>query len=437
MLIDPIVTARLPEIVTLVAEATVNGKYQHWDTIRHKSPPGDISRLEWWLGLKFHRRSAARRLDFRDKADNLFTFTLVDPIPERLHRIDLSTGGNLDLPPEIANTEHRDRYCVSSLMEEAITSSQLEGASTTSQVARELLSTERKPLDRSEQMILNNFVTMRKIDTIKDRPLTKELILDIHRWITHDTLDNPNAAGRFRTLEDGPVYVQDKLSGEIRHNPPPPDTLEERVSILCDFANGKTPDGFVHPVLRAIIIHFMLGYDHPFVDGNGRTARALFYWAMLHNGYWLFEFIAISAILKKSPGKYAMAFLHTENDENDLTYFILHQLAVIDRAINELHAYIARKTQQQRDVEQRLRGQVPLNHRQIALLSHAIRHPLHQYSVTSHQTRHNVVYETARTDLAELAERGLLIKSKVGKTFYFAPVTNLEKSLERLGASGA
>jgi hypothetical protein len=79
---------------------------------------------------------------------------------------------------------------------------------------------------------------------------------------------------------------------------------------------------------------------------------------------------------------------------------------------------------------------VPLNHRQIALLSHAIRHPLHQYSVTPHQTRHNVVYETARTDLAGLAERGLLIKSKVGKTFYFTPVPNLEKSLERLGAGG-
>lgn len=52
-------------------------------------------------------------------------------------------------------------------------------------------------------------------------------------------------------------------------------------------------------------LHFMLGYEHPFVDGNGRVARAMFDWAMLRNGYWLFEFISVSRIIRQAPAKYA------------------------------------------------------------------------------------------------------------------------------------
>ena len=96
----------------------------------------------------------------------------------------------------------------------------------------------------------------------------------------------------------------------------------ERMGLMCDFANSKTPEGFVHPVLRSIILHFWLAYDHPFVDGNGRVARALFYWSMLRHGYWLFEFVSISQIILKAPVKYGRAFLYTETDDNDLTYFI-------------------------------------------------------------------------------------------------------------------
>lgn len=426
---------KITRIVTTVEGLTDTEKYRHWDQIRRMRPPEGLTREEWWMGLKFFRKSSIKDMDFRDKEGNTFQFSLVDPVPEKLRAIDLSAGGTVELAAEVMNSENKDRYYISSLMEEAITSSQLEGASTTSQVAREMLSTERKPRDRDEQMIFNNFVTMRMIGDAKETPLTKERVFEIHRAITLETLDDPSAGGRFRTEHDGPIVVHDRLTGEIQHRPPEATTLDRRLEVLCDFANGGGAKGFVHPVLRAIIVHFMLAYDHPFVDGNGRTARALFYWTMLHHGYWLFEYLTISPILKKSPGRYAKAFLYTETDENDLTYFILHQLDVIDRAMDALREYITRKSRQQRSIEEKLRGQVTLNHRQTALLSHAIRHPLHRYTALSHQTRHGIVHQTARTDLYDLEKRGLMIKSKVGKTYYFTPVANLEKALEDLGKS--
>ncbi len=225
------------------------------------------------------------------------------------------------------------------------------------------------------------------------------------------------------------------------HDPPPAAELEARIKSLCDFANRAEP--FVHPVIRSIILHFMVGYDHPFVDGNGRTARALFYWSMLRHGYWLAEFISISQIVLKAPAQYARAFLHTETDECDLTYFILYHLRVVMGALASLHEYIARKTQEIRQFESELSQSAILNHRQRALIRHAMRHPGTFYTVKGHQLSHNVSYESARSDLLNLAKRELLEAQRTnatrGSKWIFVAKPQLAERLAAMGsrASGS
>lgn len=407
--------------------------YLHWDDLIRREPPSGMSHEEWWYVVKLRRTLLSRTVPMFDVGlKRLFTYTSIGAITEKLHRIDLGAGGIIELPDPITNPETRDRYLVQSLFEEAITSSQLEGAATTRQVAKDMLRTGRLPRDKNEQMIYNNYVAMRRIREIKQKPLTRELVLEIHRIITDKTLDEDSAAGRFRSAEEA-ISVVDRLEGEVYHSPPPAEQLDVRMKMMCEFANGVTPDGFLHPVLRSIILHFWLAYDHPFVDGNGRTARALFYWSMLHHKYWLFEYVSISHILKKAPSKYARSFLLTETDDNDLTYFILYQLQVLEQAIGDLHQYITRKTREVQAVERRLRSSAMLNHRQLALLSHALRHPQHQYTFDSHKTSHDVTYQTARTDLLYLQKKGLLTSRKIGKTWYFTPVPGLEEKLEQVG----
>jgi len=408
----------------------VRGKYIHWDKLQHKRPPADLSLREWWLGLKLSRRALYKKVPLTDTSGNPFQYALPDPIPEQLHQIDLGAGGRIGMPDQITNPETRDRYYIASLVEEAITSSQLEGAATTRPVAKEMIRSGRPPRDRSERMILNNFRTMQHLSRCRREPLTRELVLEIHRLVTDQTLEDPSAAGRLR-LGDEEAVVGD-LYGRVFHKPPPADELEERLERMCEFANARTPKGFLHPALRSIILHFWLSYDHPFVDGNGRTARALFYWSMLHHGYWLCEFISISRIIRKGPAKYGRAFLHTETDDNDLTYFILYHLEVLCRAIDEVRKYVQHKAEELRAIEQRLQGVALLNHRQRALISHALRHPGQRYTIASHRVSHNVVYETARTDLRDLERRGLLRAKKVGKRWYFTPVADLEARLQRL-----
>lgn len=423
---------RLMKILQTVRSPTCDGRYLHWDELRFRKPPEDFTNEEWWFGVKMHRRSGYRTIPLKDISGNKFHFTVPDLATDLLHQIDRGGGTFVQIPEQITNAEQRDRYVVRSLMEEAITSSQLEGAATTREVAKKMLAEGRKPRDRSERMIVNNYMTMRRIMELKDKPLTPEMVFQVHHEISGGALDITDGAGRFRRPDED-IKVFDEIEGTVFHTPPPAGELPARLEAMCDFANAKTPDFFVHPVIRGIILHFWLGYDHPFVDGNGRTARALFYWQMLHSGYWLFEYISISQFLRKAPIQYGTAFLHTETDENDLTYFIIHQAEIIRRALKELHDYVARKSSETRACLNALQKHPELNHRQQTLIAHAVRHPGFAYQIAGHGTRHAVTYATARADLLGLAKLKFLEHRKVGRAFVFVAPKDLELRLRSKG----
>src|SRR6266496_723861 len=338
---------------TILAEAVrseAEGKYRHWDTIRHLTPPAGFTREQWWGATKLVRQPALKLLPLRDSEGKQFRYAITDMIARLLHEIDLGAGGNIGMPDPIANPQTRSQYVMHSLFQEAVTSSQLEGAATTRAAAKEMLRTGRAPRTRGERMILNNYLTMQRIAEWKERPLDEQLIFEIHRMVTDGTLDDPDAAGRLRRTDEK-ITVQDAITGEVFHSPPPADQLSGRLKALCEFANGSVLDvgkplgRFVHPAVRAILLHFWLAYDHPFVDGNGRTARALFYWSMLRHEYWLAEFISISKILKQAPAQYGYSFLYAETDDNDLTYFIDHETMVIQKAVEEFYRYMQKQLQ--------------------------------------------------------------------------------------------
>jgi Fic family protein len=414
-------------VLAQLAAGTQGDRYLHWDELRHRPPPQDLSHEQWWLAEKLVRRGTGTPLPLLSSDVGPFWFCQPPMLLKGLHEIDMKAGASVMAPEAVTTPSTRDRYLLSSLMEEAITSSQMEGAATTRDVAKAMIRSRRAPRDRSEQMILNNYRTMQRIRELKDQPLTLQLVLDLHRLVSEDTLDDPVDAGRLRP--PGKEVVVDDAYGTVFHVPPPADELEQRLELLCRFANGETPAVFLHPVVRAITLHFWLAYDHPFCDGNGRTARALFYWAMLHQGYWLFEFISISSVINKARGQYERSFLLSESDDNDLTYFLLAQVKVIQQAITNLHAYLERKAGEVGALQRRLEGMDGLNHRQLALLRHALRHAGFRYTVLSHQSCHGVSNQTARSDLQKLAGRGLLIPGKDGKREIFRVPADLATRL--------
>lgn len=424
----------LEQLLELNVSPEVDGIYDHWDHLRHLTPPaGLVDTATWWAAIKVARAGLERELPLRDKTGSPFTVSLTGNMQRKLHFLDREAAGAIQSSGMVDDDSTRKRYLMRSLIEEAMTSSQLEGASTTRQIAKEMLSTGRAPRDRSEQMIHNNYAMMQSLRRIQGRPLTVDLILEMHRLLMQDALDDPAQAGRLRVAADN-VVVQDRGDPTITlHVPPPAAELPARLQALCDFANAVDETEFLHPIVRAIAIHFQIGYDHPFCDGNGRTARALFYWSMLRSGYWLTQYISISSVIKKAPAPYIRSYLYSESDGTDMTYFVAHQLDVIIDAVEGLRGYLARKGNERNQAEALLRpGSVigaRLNHRQRALLLHAIRSPDSVYEIAGHQVAHRVTYPTARSDLLGLVELGLLHHEKRGKAFLFTPVEDLSKRL--------
>ena len=408
------------------------GRYLHWDDMRHRTPPSGLTRETWWLATVFSRTAIAKKLPLLDTDGRPFRFSNVDIVQERVHRIDQQASGQILADDVVTDLRSTDRYLVSSLIEEAITSSQLEGASTTRRVAKDMLATGRLPRDRDERMITNNFQAMAFAQGLADRELTPADVLDLHRIVTEGTLDDPSEAGRLQTPDDERITVVSN-DDTVLHEPPPAEQLADRLDAMCRFANGESTPGFIHPVVRAVILHFWLAYDHPFADGNGRTARALFYWSMLRDRYWLAPYLSVSSILRKAPAQYARSYLLTETDYNDVTYFVVYQLQVIERAIKSLHDYLARKATETSEVEALVHGSPTLNPRQVAVLGKALRTPGGNLTITAHMKLHRIVYETARTDLIQLEELGLLTRTRAGKKFVFRAQPDLSRRLRTMG----
>lgn len=407
------------------------GKYRHWDTFRHAPPLPTLPAIEQWLAVKMARRPLYRTISLTDSRGTPFRYALPNIALEMLHRVDRNAAGNIQGSEQVTDPATRDTYLFKSIVEEAITSSQLEGASTTRQVAKAMIQEGRAPRTRSERMVLNNYEAMRQVLKLVQEPLTPERVIALQRTLTEGTLDDADAAGRLRRADED-IVIEDE-TGTRLHTPPPATQLARRMQLMCEFANAERHGEFIPPAVRAILLHFWLAYDHPFVDGNGRTARALFYWSMARQGYWLCEYVSISRILKRARGQYARAYLYTESDENDLTYFLLYQLRVLLRAIDELHDYLARKSRQLHEAEELVRRAARLhgdfNPRQLAVISHALKNPDARYTVESHRRSHGVSYETARTDLARLTDARLLDQVKRGRAFVFIPGHDLHRTL--------
>ncbi len=429
-------SSTLGHYAELMLGPLVDGRYFHWDDLRHRKAPAGLNHESWWFATKLARTANAKLLPFRDKFDKSFSYTLPEPLLKNLHDIDRGSGLILAGAPSEELRIDQGRYLMGSLIEESITSSQLEGASTTRRVAETMLREGRNPQTVSERMIFNNFEAMRHIREICGEKLEIENIIRLQQILTEGTLEHAEDCGHIRDRDD--IQVVDRPSGLVLHNPPTAAELPKRLERLCEFANAPITDGgFIHPLVRGILLHFMIGYDHPFADGNGRTGRALFYWYMAKQGYWLIEYLSISSILRQAPAQYARSYLLTETDSGDATYFLLHQTEVILKALDALHLYLKKKNQEEQQVNTRLRSLYTqgrqLNHRQTALLAHAMKRPEEPFTIESHQRSHQVAYATARADLLYLASLGLLeerIQGRRKKVFF--PSTHLSEKLESI-----
>ncbi|WP_292085485.1 MULTISPECIES: Fic family protein [unclassified Brevundimonas] len=421
---DPSRLARLLANPSMVDE---KGRYLHWDDFRFKLGVEGISSEEAWVALKIARNAASQKIGITDTKGTEFTFSEPPKLKETLRHLDMNAGGSLASDQQSLTSGEGKLYLTQSLAEEPFASSLIEGAATTRQIAKKLIFEGRSPRTKDELMVLNNYRALEFVKQRKDDPLTIGMILELHKLVTDGTMDNPRDSGRVRSSDD--VQVVDDSSGEILHQPPSHLELSSRLVDLVNFANSSNHGGlWIHPLVRAFILHFLLSYEHPFVDGNGRVARALFYWLAIREGYWLIEYVSISSVIAESKIQYGKSFLHVETDDADLTYFLIYNAKILETAISRLISYVDRRKNELSAFESRLSDRSQrdgFNHRQSWVLNEMARGRLPRINISTHADRQGVAYLTARADLEDLTVRALLRKTKVGRESIYSPARDL------------
>jgi len=273
-------------------------------------------------------------------------------------------------------------------------------------------------------MIVGNFKMMQAAWRFKDRPLSADLIAELHYIGVENIDDGHYQPGVFRSFSDD-IVVEDG-DGNVVHTPPSGKGLEKRLEALADWLNADHSDAesqaYLHPLIKAITLHFAIGYEHPFHDGNGRVARSLFYWYLFRNDFAAFRYIAISTLLKAAPIQYGKSYLYTETDEMDLTYFVDYQCTVINRAISTFRATYEKTLQSMQAFKAFLYQSglyTQLNDKQKTILQVAQRNRGEEFTATTVKDNLGCSYNTASAVLNGLVEHQLFSKRKDGREWIY------------------
>lgn len=379
------------------------GRYLPFDEFCRRMGRGENATLAWTLTRRA-RNAALMPISYSNEKGEKAGFATTPCIASACEMVDKFTTR-----AALAEIVQRLRGAGAELhqlqLDEPITSSQLEGANTTTLVARTMLETGRRPRTEDEHMIAGNARLMADIPHLLNRELTPDLICNFHEIGMRDINDEKYQPGELRTTDD--VVIAD-YDNNIVHQPPAAASLPERLQAVCDFVNSAEP--YVHPLVKACILHFMIAHEHPFRDGNGRTSRGLFYWFMLKSGYEAFRYISISQLLHAAPVQYAHSYQYTETDGMDLTYSIDYQAQVVRRAVKQLLEHVDGlvMTAAQLDAKLYKSGLLSkLTQRQITLVNVMMATPGKLFAVTEIAAALGVSDNTARKDVKKLVELGI------------------------------
>lgn len=354
---------------------------------------------------------------FLNSLEKKFWFFPSDSLIKKITTIE-SFGNKLFDKIENQKT-FKEEFLTNAAIEEAITSAIYEGANSTRSQAKALIASGEKPKSKDEWMLINNYSTLKWIKDNTAQALDKEVILKIHGMATHNTLegDDVNFSGKFR---NDVVFVGNHQGIDYR-----------KIEIALDEVIKLTTVNprYLHGLTKGILLHYFLAYIHPFFDGNGRTARTLFYFKAMKNDLRFIELLSISAHLKEHGKKYEKAYNLVVEYDFDVTYFVdfcLDSLiAALEKVENKVN-YLVKIGD--------LLEPLGLNAGQTALLQRMALNKHSAISIEEHAINLKKSREIARQDLKDLLSKKLLREEKKGKKFvYLIESKNLKIELLKIG----
>ncbi len=398
-------------------------RYLNKKEIKYRLPAG-TQLQDFWAGLIEYRIKKGQLLPLLDQNQKKFWFCDL-PYADRLELIDTYAKNTVNNHIDIIfkKSPKQERLLVmDALIDEAFNSSAIEGAFSTRKRSKEIIEKGIKPANISEQMIYNNY---KALDFILDNihcQIDNELIIQIYKIITHNTLGEEDKTDGYRN--DSVIiwdYANQKKIYEGPHHSEIPRMMADLINLIRD-------EDDLHPVVKASIIHFYFVYIHPFFDGNGRTARALSYMYLLQKGYDFFKFFSISTVIREQKNKYYKAIQSCEDYSSDLTYFIDFNIKMILESILNVLNRIGKEFGKLLIFHNIDKRGILLTLRQKRCLSYFIKTEKNYITIDEYKNKYKIAYETARKDLNSLETIGIFHKTKVGKKYIYKFI-----GLEKLG----
>lgn len=400
-------------------------EYLYWDKIKYKPIPDWISNSQELRGITKFIRNNNIWSPVKTESWDIFKFWEFQFSKELLHELDKHASWTF-----FTNISETDKklFITNGMLEEAISSSQLEWASTTTKNAKEMIQKWKSPTTKDEYMILNNYNAM---NYIRNELVNKDLelwdLFYLQSILTKNTIDDSDI-WRLRNNNDDIIV---KFENKIAHIPPKEDFLNKEIKRLIDFANNKwTFDTFVHPVIKAIILHFWIWYLHPFCDGNWRTARAIFYWYLLKNDYFWFSYIPLSSVLKDSKIDYAKSYIYTEQDDFDLNYFINYNLRKIKIALTRFKQIVKQKFEKNHNNTKKI-AHLDINERQKKLVIYFLENNDSFTNALTHMNYYWITKKTAIYDLKDLESKWFVYSKKSWKYVNYFPIDGLDNIINK------
>jgi Fic family protein len=384
--------------------------YRALDEIKYRIKDTDLANTDWEeLRLNFikHRKTSCVPL-FLDSIQRKFWFYPADCIIKKAEQLE-KRGTQLH-QKIVQNSNFKEEFFLDSMVEEAITSAIYEGANSTKAKAQELIVTEQAPKNKDEWMLINNYHALQWIKENRSKSLSTDLIKEVHAIVTRNTLevDDANFSGRFR---DDAVFVRSSLN-EVKHEGVNHELVEASLNEAIHTATKNRR--YFPAVIKGILMHYYIAYVHPFFDGNGRTARAVFYFKAMKNNLTFVELLSVSAYLKNHGKQYERSFEKVVQNDFDVTYFIdfnldalLEAIEAVEKKVDYLLSLMV------------LREKQKLSENQVGLLQRLALNRFRKITIEEYATRIDKSREIARQELKQLSQLKLLVEEKDSKKFIY------------------
>ena len=341
-----------------------------------------------------------------------YWYTMPHDMKSLLRVIDHHCTSGSELDRETSDRRGR-RFLVRALVEEAIATSQLDGANIPYDRAHELVQMDRTPANDAERVIVNAHHLLSELPWFSENALTPDLLLELYERVTEGTehLEFDGAE-----LIGGPGATMTRL---------------EVLKQLCAIANYQEDVTAEHPAITALVLLWDLPYWKPFPKYNAAVARILFRLHAAKHNYPVLGLLPISQIAADSPDKEPVSVSGphftrlARYSEVDMTSHVTSYLRAVHEAIQRLRVQIARVRERDEALRELLQSDPLLNGRQRSILGRALRVPGTKFRIRYHQTTHNIAYSTARADLMELEAKGYLRQEQEGKAFVFVAAEGL------------